>query len=46
VHDDAAAEAELLRTVLAADDVRVLSYGRRRYQLEEVFMGLIEAEDS
>jgi ABC-2 type transport system ATP-binding protein len=44
VHDDAAAEAELLRTVLAADDVRVLSYGRRRYQLEEVFMSLIEAE--
>jgi hypothetical protein len=30
--------------VLAADDVRVLSYGRRRDQLEEVFMSLIEAE--
>jgi ABC-2 type transport system ATP-binding protein len=44
VHDAAAAEEELLRTILAEDGVRVLSYGRRRFQLEDVFMTLIERE--
>jgi ABC-2 type transport system ATP-binding protein len=44
VHDAAAAEAELLRTILADEGVRVLSYGRRRFQLEDVFMSLIEGE--
>jgi ABC-2 type transport system ATP-binding protein len=46
VHDERAAEAELLRVVLAADDVRVQSYGRRRYELEDVFLSVIEAEES
>lgn len=44
VHDDAVADAELLRTILAEDGVRVMSYGRRRFQLEYVFMSLIERE--
>ncbi|MFN0177625.1 MAG: ABC transporter ATP-binding protein [Gemmatimonadales bacterium] len=42
VGDDGAAEATLLRTILADEGVRVLSFGRRRYQLEDVFMNLIE----
>ncbi len=46
VADDAAADAELLRTILAEDGVRVTSYGRRRFQLEEVFMSLIEREEA
>lgn len=45
VHDDSAADAELLRTILADDGVRVTSYGRRRFQLEDVFMDLIARED-
>lgn len=42
VSDDAAAETTLLRTILADDAVRVVSFGRRRYQLEDVFVNLIE----
>jgi hypothetical protein len=42
VSDDEAAEASLLRTVLAEDRLRVRSFGRRRFQLEDVFMTLIE----
>lgn len=44
VHDDAAADEELLRTILADDGVRVTAYGRRRFQLEDVFVNLIEGE--
>ena len=42
VYDEEAAEQELLRRVLGEDGVRVVTFGRRRYQLEEVFMNLIE----
>ena len=42
VHDEAAADEELLRTILAEDGVRVVSYGRRRFQLEDVFMSLVD----
>ena len=42
VSDDEAAETSLLRTVLAEDRLRVRSFGRRRFQLEDVFMTLIE----
>jgi ABC-2 type transport system ATP-binding protein len=41
VHDDATADEALLRTILADDGVRVLSYGRRRFQLEDVFLRLV-----
>jgi ABC-2 type transport system ATP-binding protein len=44
VSDDAAADASLLRTILADEAVRVRSFGRRRYQLEDVFVNLIEGE--
>jgi ABC-2 type transport system ATP-binding protein len=42
VRDETAAEQELLRRVLSDDAVRVVTFGRRRYQLEEVFLNLIE----
>lgn len=41
VTDDEAAEAELLRLILADDSTRVLEFGRKRYDLEEVFLGLV-----
>ena len=46
VTNDEAADAELLRAVLADDSVRVRSFGRRRFQLEDVFVDLIEGEGS
>lgn len=42
VSDDEAADATLLRTILGDESVRVRNFGRRRYQLEDVFMNLIE----
>lgn len=42
VGDEAAAEALLLRTILADEGTRVKDFGRRRYQLEDVFLDLIE----
>ncbi|MGE0439288.1 MAG: ABC transporter ATP-binding protein [Gemmatimonadales bacterium] len=42
VSDDAAADAQLLRTILADEGTRVRSFGRRRYQLEDVFIEMIE----
>ncbi len=42
VADDEAADAGLLRALMADDSVRVRSFGRRRYQLEDVFMNLVE----
>lgn len=42
VSDEAAAEAQLLRAVLATEGVNVVDYGRRKYELEDIFMGIIE----
>ena len=42
VADDEAADASLLRTIMADESVKVRQFGRRRYQLEDVFMNLIE----
>ncbi len=42
VTDEATAEAQLLRAVLAADGVNVVDFGRRKYELEDIFMGIIE----
>ena len=44
VTDDAAAEEELLRVVLAYEGTRVESFGRRRQSLEEAFLDLVEGE--
>lgn len=42
VSDDEAAERLLLRSILADDSTVVKSFGRRRFQLEDVFVDLIE----
>ena len=42
VRDSDAAEEHLLRVLLAGDDVRVLSYAAHRFELEDVFMQLVE----
>jgi ABC-2 type transport system ATP-binding protein len=42
VTDAAAAEAELLRVVLAAPGVNVTDFRRREYELEDVFVQIVE----
>jgi hypothetical protein len=42
VKDTAEAEAQLLRLVLAEPQVRVLDFRRRTYELEDVFMQVVE----
>ncbi len=42
VTDRLAAEHELLRLVLADESLTVTQFGRKQYQLEEVFMDLVE----
>jgi ABC-2 type transport system ATP-binding protein len=46
VTDAEAAEADLLRAVLGSDRVRVTAFGRHRYDLEEVFMRIVEEADN
>jgi ABC-2 type transport system ATP-binding protein len=46
VKDDEAAKAELLRLVLADEDVTVIEFGRKQYELEEVFLSIIEGEEN
>ncbi len=43
VSDDDAAETELLRTLLD-NGLRVSQFGRRRYDLEDVFMNIVEGQ--
>lgn len=45
VTDEAAAEEQLLRLVLADPQVQVVEFGRKKYELEEVFLGLVEGSD-
>jgi ABC-2 type transport system ATP-binding protein len=42
VDDEAAAEAKLLRMILADEHTTVSEFGRRQYDLEEVFMSVVE----
>ena len=42
VSDEPTAERELLRAVLSSDDVVVTNFGRRRHDLEDVFVRLVE----
>jgi ABC-2 type transport system ATP-binding protein len=46
VSDPSAAEAQLLRVVLEVHDLDVTSFGRRQYDLEEVFLRLVHAEET
>ncbi len=42
VSDDAIAESQLLKQVMAGDDVTVLEFGRRKVDLEDIFLTLTE----
>jgi len=42
VTDEAAAEAQLLRLVLADESVTVTEFGRKKYELEDVFLSIVE----
>lgn len=46
VTDERAAQRELLRLVLAHEDVNVLSFGRAQVELEDVFMQLVQGGSS
>jgi hypothetical protein len=46
VSDDAAAEDLLLRLILEDRSLKVKHFGRKTYNLEEVFLGLVEKENS
>jgi len=46
VSDDAAAEDLLLRLILEDRSLKVKHFGRKTYNLEEVFMDLVEKENS
>ncbi len=41
VSDRKAAEAQLLRLILASADVNVMEFGRKQYDLEEVFLNIV-----
>jgi ABC-2 type transport system ATP-binding protein len=45
VTDDAAAKDQLLRIVLRDDGLRVTEFSRKKYELEEVFMNIIEGAE-
>lgn len=44
VSDEAVAEQKLFK-LLAAEDVVVTEFGRKKYDLEEVFMGIVEGDN-
>ena len=44
VTDSGAAEDQLLRLVLADTGATVTEFGRKRYNLEEVFLGIVEGD--
>lgn len=46
VTDPAAAEAQLLRVVLADEAVSVLDYGRKQVDLEEIFLALTNGDEN
>ena len=42
VNDEAAAEARLLRLVLANEETAVTAFGRKKYNLEEIFLQMVD----
>jgi ABC-2 type transport system ATP-binding protein len=45
VSDETAAEARLFRLLAQDEQVQVLAYGRKKYELEEIFMQLVEGDN-
>lgn len=46
VSDEAVAETQLLPNVLSGGDITVLEYGRKKVDLEDIFLSLIEGENN
>ena len=46
VEDTSIAKKQLLRTVLKNEDVDVVDFGLKQYELEEIFMRLVEEDDT
>jgi hypothetical protein len=44
VTDEQAAESGLLRSVVATDDVVVTGFGRKHFNLEDVFLQLVKGQ--
>jgi len=44
VLDEQAAEDQLIRLILADEQLAVTEFGRKKYELEEIFMNLVEGE--
>ncbi len=45
VTDEAEAEQQLLRLILSDAAVKVTEYGRQTYELEEIFLNIVEGDD-
>jgi len=45
VTDDEAAKAQLLRLMLADEQVMITGFGRKTYNLEEIFMNIVEGDN-
>jgi ABC-2 type transport system ATP-binding protein len=46
VTNEEIAKSELLRLILADEDIKVVEFGRKQYELEEVFLNIIEGDDN
>ena len=46
VSNEEAAKIHLLRLVLEDDQISVTSFGRRRYELEEIFLNIVEGDEN
>lgn len=44
VTDEQAAQSQLLRLILEGQEIGVLEYGREKYELEKIFMQLVQGE--
>ena len=45
VTDEAAAKEQLLRLVMSDEQITVTRFGQKRYELEEIFMNILEGDD-
>ena len=45
VTDEAAAKDQLLRLVLSEEQLTVTHFGQKSYELEEIFMNIVEGDD-
>lgn len=46
VTDEKAAQAQLLRLLMADENLIVTNYGRKKYELEEIFLNIVEGEQN